>query len=337
MDDSRRSDEMALHSTVYDIVRGNIKSGRLRPGTFLNEYRLSRQLSVSRAPIARALQRLEADGLISRNQVRGYLVSGATQSTAREMPLLDLSEVALQIVRGRPEWEKIWDQVESDLIGCMPFGRYKVIELAMAEHYKVSRTVTRDLLARFEARGLVQRIGRSQCYLRQLTPELMSNLYEVRTLLEPTALLRAAPHHQKDQLERMRQDLVDAQRRYPDVSVADLSRYENDLHIVSTEACPNRELLNFLRQSQMMVLATNRLIQLYLRMPQAEPFLAEHCLVVELLLSGSPEAAAIALEAHLRTAVRKQHARLADLKAHHQPMVPPYLLEVGEGSSARRV
>jgi DNA-binding GntR family transcriptional regulator len=176
------------------------------------------------------------------------------------MPLLDLSEVALQRVRGRPEWEKIWDQVESDLIGCMPFGRYKVIELAMADHYKVSRTVTRDLLARFEARGLVQRIGRSQCYLRQLTPELMSNLYEVRTLLEPTALLRAAPHHQKNQLERMRQDLVDAQRRYPDVSVADLSRYENDLHIVSTEACPNRELLNFLRQSQMMVLATNRLI-----------------------------------------------------------------------------
>ena len=87
----------------------------------------------------------------------------------------------------------------------------------------------------------------------------------------------------------------------------------------------------------MMVLATNRLIQLYLRMPQAEPFLAEHCLVVDLLLSGSPEAAAIALEAHLRTAVRKQHARLADLKAHHQPMVPPYLLEVGEGSSARRM
>jgi hypothetical protein len=56
------------------------------------------------------------------------------------MPLLDLSEVALQRVRGRPEWEKIWDQVESDLIGCMPFGRYKVIELAMADHYKVSRT-----------------------------------------------------------------------------------------------------------------------------------------------------------------------------------------------------
>jgi len=325
MDDSRRSDEMALHSTVYDIVRGNIETGRLRPGTLLNEHRLSRQLSVSRAPIARALQRLEADGLISRSQIRGYLVSGATQSTAREMPLLDLSEVALQRVRGRPEWEKIWDQVESDLIGCMPFGRYKVIELAMADHYKVSRTVTRDLLARFEARGLVQRIGRSQCYLRQLTPELMSNLYEVRTLLEPTALLRAAPHHQKNQLERMRQDLVDAQRRYPDVSVADLSRYENDLHIVSTEACPNRELLNFLRQSQMMVLATNRLIQLYLRMPQTEPFLAEHRLVIDLLLSGSPETAAIALEAHLRTAVRKQHARLADLKAHHQPIVPPYL------------
>jgi DNA-binding GntR family transcriptional regulator len=332
LNDARRSDEMSLHSTVYDIVRGNIESGRLQPGTFLNEHRLARQLSVSRAPIARALQRLEADGLISRNQVRGYLVSGAPKCPARELPLLDLSEAALERVRGRPEWEKIWDQVESDLIGCMPFGRYKVTELAMAEHYKVSRTITRDLLARLEARALVHRIGRSQCYLRQLTPELMSDLYEVRTLLEPTALLRAAPQHRREHLERMRQDLVDAERRYPNISVADLSRYENDLHIVSTEACPNKELLNFLRQSQMLVLATNRLIQLYLGMPQAEPFLAEHRLVIDLLLSGSPEAAAVALEAHLSTAVRKQHARLADLKAHHQPVVPPYLLEIGEGS-----
>ena len=124
MDDSRRSDDVALDSAVYDIVRGNIESGRLQPGTFLNEHRLSRQLSVSRAPIARALQRLEADGLISRNQVRGYLVSGATQSITREMPILDLSEAALERVRGRPEWEKIWI-IESDLIGCMPFGGTK--------------------------------------------------------------------------------------------------------------------------------------------------------------------------------------------------------------------
>ena len=77
----------------------------------------------------------------------------------------------------------------------------------------------------------------------------------------------------------------------------------------------------------MLVLATNRLIPLYLGgMPRSEPFFAEHRLVVELLINEAPEAAAVALEAHLRSAERKQLARLGALMA-HSPLVPLYLVE----------
>ena len=92
----------------------------------------------------------------------------------------------------------------------MPFGPFKINELAMAEYYGVSRTVTRDLLGRLEARGLVEKAGRSQCFLPELTAELMSDLYEVRRLLEPTALLDAAPHLARERLEGMREDLREA-------------------------------------------------------------------------------------------------------------------------------
>jgi DNA-binding GntR family transcriptional regulator len=60
-------------------------------------------------------------------------------------------------------------------------------------------------------------------------------------------------------------------------------------------------------------------------MPALEPFLAEHRLVIELLLNDAPDAAGAALDAHLRSAVRKQHGRLKELRAHHRPIVPPYL------------
>jgi DNA-binding GntR family transcriptional regulator len=60
-------------------------------------------------------------------------------------------------------------------------------------------------------------------------------------------------------------------------------------------------------------------------MPRSEPFFAEHRLVVELLLNGAPEAAGVALEAHLKSAERKQLARLSELRA-HTPVVPPYLV-----------
>ena len=63
-------------------------------------------------------------------------------------------------------------------------------------------------------------------------------------------------------------------------------------------------------------------------MPALEPFLAEHRLVIELILNNAPDAAAVALDAHLRSAARKQQTRLKDLKAHHRPTVPLYLRQV---------
>ena len=162
-------EELSLESVLYQAVRANIESGRLPPGTLLNEHRLAQQLAVSRAPIGRMLQRLAADGLLIRLQPRGYRVPGAGASEVRGTPLLELPPAALGIVRGRAGWEKIWDQVEKDLVACMPFGRFKINEFAMAEYYGVSRTVTRDLLGRLEARNLAEKVGRSQRFLHELT------------------------------------------------------------------------------------------------------------------------------------------------------------------------
>jgi len=316
-----------LHGTVYRLVRNNIKSGRLPPGTPLTEYGLSQELSLSRMPVGRALQRLEEEGLLGRDGARGYVVVGAPRRSGRDRPELEIPEDALDLVRGRSEWQKIWDRVQGDLVACMPFGRYKIIEMTMAGHYGVSRTVTRDLLARLETLGLVEREGRSQCFLRHLTPALMSELYQVRRLLEPAALLEAAPLLDREDLERRRADLRTAEDLYPDIPPGGLAKYEQDLHVDTTNLCPNRSLVSLMRQTQTLILATNQLLPLYLGMPNSEPFFAEHRLVFELLLGGAPEAAALALEAHLKSAERKQHRRLAELQG-HRPLVPPYLAPV---------
>ena len=79
------------------------------------------------------LQRLAADGVLIRVKPRGYRVPGTGASLVRGTPILELPPDALGIVRGRAGWEKIWDQVEKDLVACMPFGRFKINELAMAD------------------------------------------------------------------------------------------------------------------------------------------------------------------------------------------------------------
>ena len=81
-DELAHLEEPPLYATVYRLVRRNIESGRLPPGTSLTEYWLAKELSLSRVPVGRALQRLEGDGLLVRDGARGFVVGGAPGSPA---------------------------------------------------------------------------------------------------------------------------------------------------------------------------------------------------------------------------------------------------------------
>jgi DNA-binding GntR family transcriptional regulator len=60
---SRRSGSRA--QALYERLRQEILSGALQPGDRLVEQDLARSANVSRTPVREALQRLEADGLVS--------------------------------------------------------------------------------------------------------------------------------------------------------------------------------------------------------------------------------------------------------------------------------
>jgi DNA-binding GntR family transcriptional regulator len=63
---------------AYDEVRDAIISGKLEPGSRLNQDELAKQLGVSRAPIRDALTRLEAEGLVQTTSRKGVIVAITT-------------------------------------------------------------------------------------------------------------------------------------------------------------------------------------------------------------------------------------------------------------------
>lgn len=329
-------EDQSLHLAVYRVVRDNIEDRVLLPGMLLGESSLAAQFAISRVPVARALRALAAEGLVHKVPGSGFRVAGLAGQQVEETPHLVIPPSVQELAHGRAGWSRIYEQVERELVACMPFGRYKIVELTMAEFHGVSRTVTRDLLARLEERGLIERAGRSQCFLPELTPQLMRDLYEVRRLLEPAALRSAFPLIEPATLFAMRDALVDAESRYPDVGIEELDRFETDLHVRIVDSSLNRRLIAALRASQLPLLATNYLLKHYLGAPSEEPFLGEHRLIVELLIQGAPDAAASALEAHLLSALGKGLSRLAALRASHQPDAPPYLQPINEHRRARR-
>jgi DNA-binding GntR family transcriptional regulator len=322
--ESQNSSDLPLHAAVSKVIRLNIESGNLNAGMLLRESELVAQFTVSRVPISRALRELVGAGILEKAS-RGFLVSGRQNVDQQTPPQLNIPESLAELFKGKASWEKIYSKVEGDIVAAMPFGRYKITEAGMAEYYHVSRTVTGDLLVRLQERGLVERRGRSQIQVPALTEQLMVDLYEVRAILEPAALVRSAPFLGKDRLERMKQQLRSAEVAYPAVTLDDLAALENELHVSFLEQTPNKRLLASLRTSQLPLLATNYLLKRYLGTPETEPFLAEHRIIVELLLNGATEEAGSALKAHLRSACEKGVKRIELVRKDHKMTPLPYL------------
>lgn len=97
---------------VYQALRRAILAGEYRPGEPLQEARLSTEFSASRTPVREALQRLEADGLLTITPRRGAVVQ---QPTLRDF--LDINElrVLLEPAAARTAAQVINPVVVADL------------------------------------------------------------------------------------------------------------------------------------------------------------------------------------------------------------------------------
>jgi DNA-binding GntR family transcriptional regulator len=316
-----------LNEVVEHILRAGIHSGEIANGVILQETRLAEHFEVSRAPIQQALRRLLEDGLVRKVDGRGYAVGeeACDSGSARLHTEISIPTEAADALRGRGSWEKIYRAVESEVVNVMPFGRYRVVESATADHYSIGRTVARDVLSRLEERGFLEKAHRSHWVVPQLTPRLMKYLYEIRRLLEPAALLTAIPLVPIGDIESMRDGLRAAEARYPNLTIDELSRFEQDLHVEILGFCPNGRLLAALRQNQTVLATTTGIFRQYLGIPESEPFLLEHRLVFEHVLVGSVNAAAAALEGHMVSALAKGLKRLAALAELPRPVTPSFL------------
>ncbi len=78
---------------VYDLVKARIMGLELKPGEYLNDREVAKELGVSRTPIRNAFRRLEYEGLLNSQSRRGWQVSPLLLDDIRE--IFDIKE-ALQ-------------------------------------------------------------------------------------------------------------------------------------------------------------------------------------------------------------------------------------------------
>jgi GntR family carbon starvation induced transcriptional regulator len=74
-----------LASSVYDRLRGDILRGLLRPGEKLRAEALRERYGVGNSPIREALNRLSVDGLVTREDQKGFRVATVSRADLEEL------------------------------------------------------------------------------------------------------------------------------------------------------------------------------------------------------------------------------------------------------------
>lgn len=97
-------------STVYDRLYNDILTGKLKPGVKLRLKNLISQYDTGNSPLREALNRLSANGMVVREENRGFRVPSASTDELAELTRTRcwLEEIALResIANGDSDWEE---------------------------------------------------------------------------------------------------------------------------------------------------------------------------------------------------------------------------------------
>lgn len=296
-----------LFEVAANFIRNNILRGHLYSGLVLQESALAERLDMSRATIKRALEIIESENLIERFSGRGFLVSGddlePKRINLRELPL-DHSDMEEGL--GKPSWLRVYDEVAYHVARSPVFGRCRILEALVAEEYNVSRTIVRDVLARLQERGLIQKNRTSRWVVEPLSAKKIKDKYELRSILEVAALTSAKlPVQPLKELSKEIAELTDA-RTMPPQKWTEIEKQFFDMVILST---PNEDLAAVASDNKLGLEACQSAL-FALGLPPDSQSILELGQVIELAVSGSRLEAANMLALHLEKARDRTIAQL---------------------------
>jgi DNA-binding GntR family transcriptional regulator len=309
-----------LHDQAFEILARRIRTGAVPAGTKLLESWVAADFGISRAPARQALAALEKAGLATRNAGRGYVVTGLVDAVDGMTPATE----PVQLLQSA-SWERIYAEIETSIVARTAFASWHVVEAEIAKHYRVSRTVVRDVVARLNQRGIIRKDERSHWYAPALTPDHVTELYEMRWTLEPLALDKAAASLPPDLVRAALQSIEEAMSRAESLTGSDLDALEAELHVEILGYCGQQTLIEALRSYQSLLVAHSFLYRWLPPLYPSEPFLPEHLAVLQALNKGRRKGAVVALRAHLQASLARALHRIEAVAAEFEPEPVPYL------------
>src|SRR5512138_664350 len=101
--------------------------------------------------------------------------------------------------------DKVYEHIKTAIITCTIQPGQQIAQPQLAEKYAMGTTPVREALQRLAQEGLVQPVPRFGYIVTPITFADVTELYELRSVLESAAARLAAMRANAEQLERIRQ------------------------------------------------------------------------------------------------------------------------------------
>jgi DNA-binding GntR family transcriptional regulator len=133
--------------------------------------------------------------------------------------------------------------LEEDIIFGTFHPKERLIEEALMARFGVKRHLVRDALSQLDTMGLVVRIPNRGAFVRELTPQEVIEIYEVREILEVAAAMRTPLPASKKVIEALKRIQDEHSEAIRKKEVHKVFRLNIQFHHAQFSACENTKLV----------------------------------------------------------------------------------------------
>lgn len=182
----------------------------------------------------------------------------------------------------------------------------KLVEQAICDTYKVSRTPVREALAQLAAEGLVTSIPNRGAFVRGISDQEMDDIFTLRKIYEIQATKWAIERITEEEMEELQENFEFMEFYTLKNDVEKMRNINASFHNMIYRASHNRMLMQMLSSYQIYVKYQERIIgdtEQYLN-----DVLDEHRAIYKAFIMKDPEAGAEAMRIHMDNSIAR-HGR----------------------------
>jgi DNA-binding GntR family transcriptional regulator len=133
--------------------------------------------------------------------------------------------------------------LEEDIVFGVFHPKERLTEEELAARFRLKRHAVRDALSQLDAMGLVVRVPNRGAFVRELAPQEVIEIYEVREILEVAAAMRTPLPARRDIIETLKRIQDEHSAAIASSEIRKVFRLNIEFHRAQFSACENTKLV----------------------------------------------------------------------------------------------